>query len=221
MNDLALINHDSHDSMVRGFVESVFRHRLRFLVVLGFFLGLTVLYVFFSHKKYESDMSLIVENARKPQVLSAEPTTGAQSLVNQVTEEQVYSQVEILGSADVLDEVVDPGWRNLSLAAHPAAAQLEHENKVNRIRNHLNIAPVRKSNVIDVSYRANDPLEATRTLQRVLEVFLAREKTVSEPSGAARFFNSEASRYKDQWAAAQLQLADFQQAHHLVSVADK
>ncbi len=223
VKDLAIINreHDSHDSMVRGFVESVFRHRVRFLAVLGFFLGLTVLYVFFSHKKYESDMSLIVENARKPEVLSAEPTTGAQALVNQVTEEQVYSQVEILGSADVLDEVVDPGWRSVPIAAHPAAAQLEHENRVNRLRNHLEIAPVRKSNVIDVSYRANDPLEATRTLQRVLEVFLAREKSVSEPSGAAQFFDSEANRYKSQWALAQQELADFQQAHHLVSISDK
>ncbi|HEY1579036.1 MAG TPA: Wzz/FepE/Etk N-terminal domain-containing protein [Terracidiphilus sp.] len=227
MKDLTISSstHDSmargHDSMVRGFVESVFRHRVRFFGVLGFFLGLTVLYVFFSHKKYESDMSLIVENARKPQVLSAEPTTGAQALVSQVTEEQVYSQIEILGSADVLDEVVDPGWRNVPLAAHPEATQLEHENKVNRLRNHLTIAPVRKSNVIDVSYRANDPLESTRTLQRVLDVFLAREKTVSEPPGAARFFDAEATRYKAQWATAQQQLADFQQAHHLVSIADK
>lgn len=214
------MNDSGHDSMIRSFVESVFRHRVRFFGVLGFFLTLTVLYVFFVPKKYESDMSLIVENARKPQVLSAEPTVGAQALVNQVTEEQVYSQVEILGSTDVLDEVVDPGWRNVPPAAHPPADQLQHENKVNRLRSHLTIAPVRKSNVIDVSYRAKDPLEASRTLQSVLDVFLAREKTVSEHPGAAKFFNSEANRYKGEWASAQQQLADFQQTHHLVSISD-
>jgi uncharacterized protein involved in exopolysaccharide biosynthesis len=215
-----VMNDSGHDSMMRSFVESVFRHRARFFGVLGFFLTLTALYVFLIPKKYESDMSLIVENARKPQVLSAEPTVGAQALVNQVTEEQVYSQVEILGSTDVLDEVVDPGWRDVPLAAHPAAVQLEHESKVNRLRNHLTIAPVRKSHVIDVSYRAKDPLEASQTLQRVLDVFLAREKTVSEPPGAAKFFDSEADRYKREWASAQQQLADFQQAHHLVSISD-
>src|ERR1700754_1508671 len=153
MKDLVIHNsgHDSvvhdggHDSMIRKFIESVFRHRGRFFGVLGFFLTLTALYVFFIPKKYESDMSLIVQNARKPQVLSAEATTGGQALVSQVTEEQIYSQVEILGSTDILDEVVDPGWRSVPLAAHPIAAQLEHEKKVDRLRAHLTIEPVRKS----------------------------------------------------------------------------
>jgi uncharacterized protein involved in exopolysaccharide biosynthesis len=207
------------EATMRGFVESMFRHRRRFFTALGFVLLLTVLYVFFSPKKYESDMSLIVENARKPQILSAEPTTG-QAFVNQVTEEQVYSQVEILGSGDVLDEVADPGWRSVPLTLHSTSAQLEHEGKVNRLRKHLNIAPVRKSNVIDVSYRANDPRDATATLQRVMTVFLAREKVVSEPAGASQFFQAEAKRSHENWAMAQQQLAKFQQAHHIVSIGD-
>jgi uncharacterized protein involved in exopolysaccharide biosynthesis len=210
----------AREATMRGFVESMFRHRRRFFMALGFVLLLTVLYVFFSPKKYESDMSLIVENARKPEILSAEPTTGTQAFVNQVTEEQVYSQVEILGSGDVLDEVVDPGWRSVPFTLHSPSAQLEHEGKVGRLRKHLDIAPVRKSNVIDVSYRANDPREATATLQRVMAVFLAREKVVSEPAGASQFFEAEAKRSHEHWAIAQQQLAKFQQAHHIVSIGD-
>lgn len=208
------------EATMHGFIESMFRHRTRFLVAFGFVLFLTVLYVFFSPKKYESDMSLIVQNARKPEILSAEPTSGSQSFVNQVTEEQVYSQVEILGSADVLDEVADPGWRNVPLTSHSADAQVQHENKVNRLRKHLEIAPVRKSNVIDVSFRANDPREATTTLQRIMSVFMAREKVVSEPEGASRFFQTQADRSHKEWETAQEELAKFQQAHHIVSIGD-
>ncbi len=203
---------------VHSFLESIIRHRVRFLTIFGLILSLTVLWVFFSPKKYESDMSLIVQNARKPDILSAEANTGTQPLLPQVTEEQVYSQVEVLGSADVLDEVADPGWRSVPLTEHSEQAQLAHEQKVLRIRKHMEIAPVRKSNVIDVSYRANDPREATATLQRAMAVFLAREKIVAQPAGAAQFFASEAKRYQSEWANAQQELAKFQQAHHIVSI---
>jgi uncharacterized protein involved in exopolysaccharide biosynthesis len=208
------------EATMRSFVEALFRHRARFVIVMGTVLLLTALYIFMVPKKYESDMSLIVENARKPEILSAEPLTGTQPLVSQVTEEQVYSQVEILGSADVLDEVADPGWRRVPLTSHSASAQFEHENKVNRLRKHLDIAAVRKSNVIDVNYRTHDPREATTTLQRVLEVFLAREKVISEPAGASRFFEAQAEGSHKAWAAAQEQLAKFQQANHIVSISD-
>ena len=212
---------DATTSSLRGAVEALFRHRTRFLVVFGFGLLLTLLYVFVSPKKYESDMSLLVQNARKPEVISAEATTSGQASVAEVTEEELYSQVEILGSSDVLDEVVDPGWRDVPVTSHPMEAQALHEQKVAKLRKHLVVAPVRKSHVIDVSYRANSPQDATTTLQRVLAIFIARQKDIGRPTGASHFFNDEAGRYQGQWSKAQQDLAEFQQSHHLVSVADK
>jgi uncharacterized protein involved in exopolysaccharide biosynthesis len=209
------------ESSLRGMAESLFRHRRRFLAVFCFGLLLTLVYVFLSHKKYESNMSLLVQNARKPEIISAEATTGSQAAVNAVTEEDLYSQVEILGSADVLDEVVDPGWRNVPITSHSKAAQKDHEDKVYRFRKHLEVAPVRKSHVIDVSYIANDPREATDMLNRLLSIFLAREQEITQPGGASHFFNEEANRYQSQWADAQRRLADFQQTHHIVSISDR
>ena len=206
---------------MRGAVEALFRHRTRFLLVFGFGLLLTMLYVFVSPKKYESDMSLLVQNARKPEVISAEAGTADQGGPAEVTEEELYSQVEILGSTDVLDEVVDPGWRDVPVTSHPAAAQALHEQKVAKLRKHLVVAPVRKSHVIDVSYRANSPQQATETLSRLLNIFIARQKDIGRPTGASHFFNEEAGRYQSQWSKAQQDLAEFQQNHHLVSIADK
>ena len=215
------VSPEATSSSLRGAVEALFRHRTRFLLVFGFGLLLTMLYVLVSPKKYESDMSLLVQNARKPEVISAEATTASQSAATEVTEEELYSQIEILGSTDVLDEVVDPGWREIPVTAHPVAVQALHEQKVARLRKHLVVAPVRKSHVIDVSYRANSPQDATETLTRLLGIFIARQKDIGRPTGASHFFNEEASRYQGQWSKAQQDLANFQQSHHLVSVADK
>lgn len=211
----------SEDAPLSGFLESIGRHKARFFGVFGFIFLLTMVYVFFSHKKYESDMSVVVQNARRPEVLTAGPTAATQAFVTQVTEDQVYSQVEILGSNNVLDEVADPGWDSVPVTSHTRAQQLAHQDKVYAIRKHLDIEPVRKSDVIDVSYRANDPKVATDTLKRVLTAFLAREQVVSEPMGASKFFNQEAEDYQKRWAAAQKELADYQQAHQIVSISDQ
>lgn len=206
---------------LRNAVEALFRHKRLFLSVFGFCLLLTLLYVFVSHKKYESDMSVIVENNRKPEVLTAEATPTGNTAVQQVSEEDLYSTIEILGSADVLDDVVDPGWREIPVTAHPRAAQIAHEAKLGKLQAHLLISPVRKSNVIDVTFTANDPQTATATMQRVLDLFLRREQIVNQPAGASRFFATEAQRSQAEWAKAQSDLSRFQQSHNIVNITDK
>ncbi len=220
-NDRLLGSEDANQSPFSKFEESLLRHRRLFLTVFFAGLALTLLYVFGTHKKYESDMSLIVQNERKPEVLSAEPTPGASSLVSDVTEAQLYSEVEILGSIDVLNEVVDPGWRNVPATDHTAAALSEHEKKVVKLRNHLTIEPVKKSHVIDVSYVDNDPVQANHILNRLLAAYLAHEVAVTTQTRASSFFNEEADRYQTQWRTAEQKLATFQQEHHLTSVGDK
>jgi uncharacterized protein involved in exopolysaccharide biosynthesis len=185
------------------------------------FFGLTLLYVFFIPKKYESDMALVLQNARRHEVLSADPTAATQPVVAEVTEAQVNSQMEILGSIDVLDEVADPGWRSVPPSARPREAQLAHEDKVYRLRKHLDIEPVRRSHVLDVSYRANDPQLATDTLNRVLAAYLDHVKAIAEPEGAAKFFNDQADRYQKEWARAGEEFAQFQQKHEISTIQDK
>lgn len=212
----------SHTQTVsrRRLAEALFRHKRAFLLVFGVGLALTLLYIFGSHKKYQSNMSLLLQNARRPEVVSAEATPN-DSALDPVTDEDLYSQVEVLGSADILDEVVDPGWHNVPVTAHSKAEQSLHEAKLGKLRGHLSIAPVRNSHVIDVNYVATDPRVATETLNRLLNTFLAREKTLSEPPGASRFFEEQAQQTQAAWNQAQANLTRFQQENHLVSVTDK
>lgn len=207
------------ETTVSQALEAIFRYKRIFLLVFGLGTALTLLYVLGSHKKYQSNMSLLVQNARKQQVISAE--AGNEGTPPAVTEEDLYSQVELLGSGDVLDEVVDPNWRRAPVTAHSRAEQQEHEGKLGNLRSRLVIAPVRKSHVIDVSFVANDPTTATETLERLLAVYLVHEKAISSPPGASSFFNGEANRYQTQWQAAQQELAGFQQQHNMVSAATR
>lgn len=202
-----------------GIVATIRQYKVPFLAVLCTGLLLTAAYVLLSHKKFQSDMSLIVQNSRKATVISADPTTVAQPVATQVSEEDINSVVEVLGSTDVLDDVADPGWQNG--ASHTAKAQAEHEGKIGMLRKRLIIMPVRKSHVINVSFVSTDPKVAQDTLSTLLGRFIEKEKALSQPGNVPQFFDKEAQRYKAQWEEAQRKLAQFQQTHGLFTVTDK
>jgi len=202
-----------------GITGAIRKYKIPFLTVLIAGFVLTSAYLLFSHKKYQSDMSLIVQNSRKTNVISADPTTNSQPIASVVSEEDINSAVEVLGSTDVLDDVADPGWQDSP--SHSAQAQNDHEAKLANLRKRMIVMPVRKSHVIDVSYTSNDPKVSQDTLSALLRQFIDKEKVLSQPGNVPQFFDKEAQRYKSQWEEAQRKLAAFQQTHGFISVSDK
>ena len=220
-SSLVSMTHDySSGSSLVSIVETAFRQRRVFLwSSLTTFL-LAMLFIFGTHKRYGSEMVLLIQNARATQQIAAEPT-AAMPPPTEVTDEQLNSQAQVLQSHDVLDEVVSPGWRNTSPNNRSAAEINEHEAATAFLYKHLDITPVKKSHLILVELKEHDPKVTTDTLNRLLTVFLAKQHDLTRPRGAAKFFAEEAEKYKTQWAAAQQRLSEYQQQHALTSPGDK
>jgi len=201
-------------------VEIAFRQWRVFLwsALAIFFLGM--LYTFGTHKKYGSEMVLMVQNARGHQVVTAEPTSAAPP-ESDVTEEQLNSQVEVLQSKDVLDEVISPGWNKIPIQQRSLSEINQHEGSVAYLAKHLEILPTKKSHVISVRLKEQDPHIATDTLNRLLSAFMAKQRGLQRPTGTAKFFADEAAKYKNQWDAALTKLSEFQQQQAITSPTDK
>jgi uncharacterized protein involved in exopolysaccharide biosynthesis len=212
-------DHRSGSSLV-SMVETTFRQwRVFFWSSLATFL-LAMLFIFGTHKKYGSDMVLLIQNARAPQQITAEPTAAMPPPSN-VTEEQLNSQAQVLQSQDVLDEVVSPGWSKTPVENRSIAEVNEHQAATNFLYKHLEITPTKKTHLITVELREHDPRVATDTLNRLLTVFLAKQHELTRPRGAAKFFAEEAEKYKNQWAVAQQKLSEYQEKQALTSPGDK
>ena len=200
-------------------VESIFRHS-KIMVTAGLLTLLAGLALaFLPAKKYESDMELMVQNGRANATLSAGQT--GPSGAPEVTDAQVNSEIDVLSSNDVLDEVVDPGWTSTPADQHTTAAIEAHQDKVNSIRGHLEVTPVKKSRSLLVQYRSTSPQEAYTVMTKLLTSFLNKQKDLGQPSQAPKFFTDEATRYKKAWEDAQAELVKYQVDHQIVSVLDK
>jgi uncharacterized protein involved in exopolysaccharide biosynthesis len=205
-------------NLVVSILEAVFRHRRLFTTLLITVILLVAAVTVATPRQYRSEMRFLIENSRSNAVIT--PDRSSSPALMEITEQQINSELEVLGSEDVLNAVVDPAWINLPASQRTLTKINEHEKRLNSFRSRLIIEPAHKSNVIDVSYTAPSPEQATETLERFSSAYLAHRKLLSRPSGTADFFAEEALRYKEAWQQANNELVAFQQQNQLVSVQD-
>ena len=103
----------------------------------------------------------------------------------EVTEEELNSEVELLKDDDVLRRVAEAN----DLAAHDWLRWLRpHETQAARVEraakklaSKLEVEPIKKTNLIAVSYGAADPQLAARVLQSLASVYLEKHMEVHRP----------------------------------------
>nr|WP_269744715.1 Wzz/FepE/Etk N-terminal domain-containing protein [Granulicella tundricola] len=205
---------------LKRMLEALIRQRYVFLSVFFTVLALGAVYIFGSHKKYASRMELLVQNARSEQVITA-GRSEAPATAAEVSEEEINSEIELLQSADVLDEVIDPGWSKTSPSQRPLDEQQRHEGAVGSLQDNLAVTPIRKSHVISVQLVSRDPHQSTLVLKKLLDVFLQKKLQINHPAGASQLFDQEAERYRLQWQRAEQALSSFQQQNGIVSITEQ
>jgi uncharacterized protein involved in exopolysaccharide biosynthesis len=140
----------------------------------------------------------------------------------EVTEEQLNSEVELLQSEDVLQQVVLAAGlhQRRSLLSYLGVKESEQERIAKaavRLQKQLKIEAVRKSNLISVSYTSSDPRLVVRVLQALDEAYLQKNLAVHHPPGEFQFFDRETENYKKNLADAETQLKAFSEQEGGVS----
>ncbi len=205
------------NSTARAVLEAVFRHSGVFWTTFWAVIALTAIVTLLTPRTYESEMEILVRNARPDYLITPERSNG-QIMQTEVTEERVGSEMDVLKSRDIADVVVDPDWQDKPLSARSDAEVKAHDQAVGKFETHLTVEALKKSNVIRVAYVTKDPRAAQEALARLMAAFLAKQSDLERSTGTSDFFSSEAARYKNELDKAQQQLAAFQQSNGLVSL---
>lgn len=188
------------------------RRRLILLTFLGIFLGAIVVAVA-GGAKYEAQMKILVRHRRVDPVVSTTPES-ASVVQPAVSEEEINSEVELIKSHDLIEQVaadcgLDKVKRHFWSNWFPAPEALRLPKAVARLSNEVKVEPVRKSNLIDVTYRSTDPRMAARVLQTLGNLYLQKHMAVNHPPGQFDFFNQQAEQYRRNLADAEERLVNF------------
>lgn len=200
-------------------VAAAVRHRRVWMTVALSVIAVTLLYICAAPRRYTSEMDILIQNKRGDEQITPSRTTG-EIAITDVTEEEINSEIQLLTSRGLANEVVTPGWSPAMQASMSRAQLKAHDKDIAKFEKNLSVEMIRKSDVIQVKYVAHDPKTATDTLNRLLAAFLQKQQDIAQPPGTAEFFAQKAAAYKQQLDKAQQQLATYQQQNNIVSLSD-
>jgi uncharacterized protein involved in exopolysaccharide biosynthesis len=209
---------------LREIAAPLFRQRK---LLLPTFLGVvlvTVLIVAFLPQDYQAEMKILVKHER----VDAAVSPGRDPAVvnaGDVTEEELNSEVQILSSRDLLERVVvscnlqnlqpDHFWdRIFNKAAAQGAGNRENDaKKISRavlaLEKKLKIEPLKKTNLIQVTYSSSDPQLAAHILNVLGNLYMEKTVAVHRLPGAFEFFLAESQRYQQALSNAETHLTEF------------
>ncbi len=222
---------------LRDVLMPVFRQRrLATMIFIGIFAG-AILSALLLPPRYEAEMKILVNQDRvDPVITSNADLQRGSTAVSAVSEEDLNSEVELLKSRDLLEQVVlasgleskdESRWSKAferfenALLRTPSSPQMELARSVQALEDNLVVDPLKKTKLIRVMYPSRDPELAARVLQNLGNLFQEKHAAVHRPPGTFHFFDQEAERYRGELAASETQLSDFDGTEGIVSAAEQ
>jgi uncharacterized protein involved in exopolysaccharide biosynthesis len=227
-NVLIPIGAGSSDLSLRDWVTPLFRRKR---VLIGTFvgvLGAVTLLAGLGGPAYSSRMAILVNRERVDPLVSTEATTPIVSADNPVTQEEINSEVELLGSRDVLEKVVlatgleNPKGFSLIDFLMPFETRDNHiARAVKRLAKQIKIKPIKDSNLIEVTYKSPDPQLSYSVLKSLGDFYMAKHVEVHRPAGSFEFFANETEKYHSDLRRAEDDLRKFGQHNSIAAPAEQ
>ena len=194
---------DDEPHSLRDFLTIVFKRRRLIVTFFVTTVAVVALGTFLLPPTYEASASILVKksSAEVPLV----PSESSQLIISQVTEEDLNSEVAMLRRRQTIEEAlrsigVDESWRDDGLltgvrrevSVFLGAPRLSYfDEMVLHLQKKIVVQPVRKSNVLEVSYRHKDPAYAQKIVAALTERYIAGRSELYRSPGAVGFFDEE------------------------------
>jgi uncharacterized protein involved in exopolysaccharide biosynthesis len=198
---------------VKDLIAIGFRHKRSMLFCfLAVFLGAVLVGVLMP-TSYQAHTKIMVKRERVDPVIS--PGQSSPVMVkDEVTEEELNSEVELLEGDEVMRQVaVASGLDKRSSLMGKIIGREDAAGKTakaaQRLRGSLVVEPMKKTNLISITYSSGDPQQAALVLKNLNEAYIQKHAEVNRPAGQFKFFDQEAERYKKELADAETQLSQF------------
>jgi uncharacterized protein involved in exopolysaccharide biosynthesis len=203
---------------VDNIVTSLFRRKRLLLGVFVTFAVISIGLAAFLPNQYQSRMKILVKNARADVVITPEATNSSNP-VGEVTESQINSEIALLTSKDLLEQVVRQSGLDKQVKPGFFSKDVPPvESAILQLEKNLEIVPAKKSDIIEVSYSARSPEAAASVLKTLAALYFDKHLKLHRPPGTTAFFQNQTNQYNDQLRSAEATLADFQREHNFISL---
>jgi uncharacterized protein involved in exopolysaccharide biosynthesis len=201
----------------RDLAATLFRRPRLVAASFGFVLVATMLLVVFS-ARYESHFKVLLRRGRFDPIVSSQPPSAMDFTRPDITEEELNSEVELLGDEDLLKQVVKmAGLVPVNTPDSERPAQIEHAAR--KLSRRLDVEALKKSNLIQVSYKDTSPERAARILAALSTVYVRKHTNLQRPPGEIQFFAQQTAEYEKRLHQSEIDLVQFTRTRGIASAA--
>ena len=211
------ISHTPASPTPRELAATLFRRPRLVALSFGIVLAGALLFVFFS-ARYESHFKVLLRRGRFDPVVSSQPASAMDFTRPDITEEELNSEVELLRDEGLLKQVVKTA--ELIPANTPDAdrpAEIEHA--VRKLARRLDVEALKKSNLIQVSYKDTSPQQTARVLSTLSTLYVQRHTNLQRPPGEIQFFDQQTAEYEKRLHRSEAELVRFTRDRGVASAA--
>ena len=204
----------------RDVLSIFFRQRRLLLICFGAAMLGGLFYALFS-ARYQAHMRVLVRRGRVDPVVTA---SAEQSLLLQqdyISEEQLNSEAELLRDEEVIRSVINSldlakstGWTQW---VWPSSEEKRTAAAVRRAARRLTVNPIRKTNLIEVSYSSTDPEQASAFLNALERAYIDRHQRVRRPSGQFQFFDQQVNEARASLTRSEYRVLEFMRGRGVIS----
>jgi uncharacterized protein involved in exopolysaccharide biosynthesis len=204
--------------------------RLKMIIAVFIITVITVIIgIMMAEPIYESSTKIIINREISESVLKVAPWMPITRRFE--LEEEINSEIELIKSRAVAEAVIDrldqlgeevtpDPERARSTVAGPQAADESQENRLARvmaIQRGIEAEPVKKSDVIQISFRSTNPRRAQAVVDAAADAFIGYRTTIYRSSGAVDFFDEQIGVAKENLDQLESALKDYRQQEALLS----
>ncbi len=224
-----------HRASLRDFLYILFKRKLQILLFFFATICMVTIGTFLMQPTYKATSQILVKIGRENLYVPPVPSSGNNPVTNLNREKQLNSEIEILTSPSLALEVVKalgPGTIYPNLGEQPKGALANQkpesttqtslaQEAVFKLVKNLEVKAVKKSNVIQVSYKNKDPQVAASVLNSLVSLFLDRHLAVYKNPKSYAFFEEQSRILKNQLTGSERRLEDFKKTHDLDSLEEQ
>ena len=206
---------------LRDVAAVFFRHKQLLLISFALVATSGILYSAL-FPSYNAEMKVMLRRGRIDPVVTPTPSPSPAFEHDEITEEELNSEVELLRDEDILRQVVletglaRPTWFSGLTGEVPGKRT---EKAVRRLASKLDVKPVRKSRLITVSYSSSNAERSAAVLRSLAHAYLAKHAENGRPSGEQIFFEQQVKQSRLVLEEAQANLIAFTREQRVVQPA--
>jgi uncharacterized protein involved in exopolysaccharide biosynthesis len=212
----------------------VWLHKGKMAATLVIGIALTLAYLSLATRHYRSEAKLLVRIGRESVTLDPTATTGQFVAMAEPRDSELHAIEELLASRAMAEKVIDrfgpevilekrPGSKSLGqrlafldgINLNPLRVYSLRDKAVKSFAQKLGITAGKKSNVLSVSFKAEDPQLAHDVVEEIVTIARDEHVRVHRTNGSGAFFETQREQLAQELARQEQLLRQYKDAHGL------